>query len=95
MSAQPEWMEYMRAFLALLFVAGLIFILSLMLRKTGFNQRILGNKGPARLKVVETLYLDPRRRLVIVRCDNREHVLLLGATGDVVVESREGTGDAS
>jgi hypothetical protein len=29
--------------------------------------------------------IDPRRRLVIVRCDGREHLLLLGPGGDVVV----------
>jgi flagellar protein FliO/FliZ len=29
--------------------------------------------------------LDPRRRLVIVRCDDREHLLLLSAAGDLVV----------
>ena len=29
--------------------------------------------------------LDPRRRMVVVRVDDREHVLLLGPAGDVVV----------
>jgi flagellar protein FliO/FliZ len=31
-----------------------------------------------RMKVVESLLLDPARRLVIVRCDDQEHVMLLG-----------------
>ena len=31
-----------------------------------------------RLKVVESLLLDPARRLGIVRCDDQEHVMLLG-----------------
>jgi flagellar protein FliO/FliZ len=29
--------------------------------------------------------IDPRRRLVIVRCDGREHLMLLSPAGDVVV----------
>jgi flagellar protein FliO/FliZ len=52
-------------------------------RRVGMVQA--GGQGPRRLKISESLMLDPRRRLVIVRCDEREHVLLLGPGGDVVV----------
>lgn len=38
-----------------------------------------------RLKLIETLPLDARRRLVLVQCDDREHLLLLGMGQDVVV----------
>ena len=34
--------------------------------------------GPRRLAVVETLTLDPSRRLVLVRVDAEERLLLLG-----------------
>ncbi len=49
----------------------------------------LGPKSlrPKRLKVVESLILDTRRRCVIVRCDEREHLLLLGHQNDIVVET--------
>lgn len=40
-----------------------------------------------RLAVVETLPLDIKRRLVIVRCDDREHLLLLGVNQDMLVSS--------
>jgi hypothetical protein len=43
------------------------------------------------MSVVETLYLDPRRRLVIVREGENEHVLLLSASGDTVVATRKGS----
>ncbi len=41
---------------------------------------VLKVKPPAarRLAVVETLMLDPQRRLVLVRCDDDEHLILLG-----------------
>jgi flagellar protein FliO/FliZ len=41
---------------------------------------VLKVKPPAerRLAVVETLMLDPQRRLVLVRCDEDEHLILLG-----------------
>jgi len=40
-----------------------------------------------RLKIVESLPLDARRRCVIVKCDKREHLLLLGGQNDIVIES--------
>ena len=47
-----------------------------------------GARGPRRLEIAEVLPLDPRRRLVLVREGDREHLLLLGAGGETVVESR-------
>lgn len=43
--------------------------------------------GRRRLRIVESLPLDMRRRLVIVACDGQEHLLLLGAQQDMVVAS--------
>ena len=40
-----------------------------------------------RLGVVETLPLDARRRLVLVRRDGVEHLILLGAAGEAVIET--------
>ncbi len=41
---------------------------------------VLRLKTPAerRLTVVESLVLDPHRRLLLIRCDGDEHLLLLG-----------------
>lgn len=40
-----------------------------------------------RIGVVETIPVDGSRRLVLVRRDDTEHLLLLGNHGDLVVES--------
>jgi flagellar protein FliO/FliZ len=62
----------------------------------GFVLKYVGTRGFAlpgkplrarRLSIVETLPVDTRRRFVIVRCDGREHLLLLSAQGDIVVEA--------
>ncbi len=45
--------------------------------------------GVRRIRVTETLPLDARRRLVMVRCDGREHLLLLGINSDVVIASSQ------
>jgi flagellar protein FliO/FliZ len=41
-------------------------------------QGLQGMRAQRRLEVVETLVLDPARRLVLVRFDNKERLLLLG-----------------
>jgi flagellar protein FliO/FliZ len=38
-----------------------------------------------RIAVIEAAAIDPRRRLVLARCDGREVLLLVGGAGDTVV----------
>ncbi|MBZ0161174.1 MAG: flagellar biosynthetic protein FliO [Notoacmeibacter sp.] len=45
-----------------------------------------GGKRHQRLAVVDATAVDSRRRLVLVRRDEREHLLLIGGPTDVVVE---------
>jgi len=78
-----DWIDWARALFALIATLALIVGAAYVARRVGMMQG--GAQGPRRLKVSESLMLDPRRRLVIVRCDEREHVLLLGPAGDVVV----------
>jgi flagellar protein FliO/FliZ len=39
-----------------------------------------------RMKIVESLAIDTKRRFVILSCDGREHLLLLNASQDIVIE---------
>jgi len=79
-----EWDTYLRFVAALVFVLALMGVLSWLLRRSGWGGRTSG--GRRRLAVVEMLSIDPRRRLVLVRRDGVEHLLLLGAQGDRVIE---------
>lgn len=78
-----DWVDWARALFALIATLALILGVAYGARRLGMLQP--GAPGPRRLKVSESLMIDPRRRLVIVRCDGREHLLLLGPGGDVVV----------
>ncbi len=65
---------------------GLIGLFALLLRKFGPPGRL--RRGAARrLAVVEVAPIDARRRLVLVRRDDREHLILLGIGQDVVIET--------
>lgn len=78
-----DWVDWARSLFALLATLGLILAVAWGARKLGMLQA--NPHAQRRLKVSETLMLDPRHRLVIVRCDQREHLLLLGPTGHAVV----------
>src|SRR4051812_47743247 len=83
---ESEAFTYLRALLALAFVICLIYLFAAIVRKTGLDKRFVGgNSSVKRLSLVETMYIDPKRRVVLIKCDEKEHLLLLGANGDVVL----------
>jgi flagellar protein FliO/FliZ len=59
---------------------GLIGLCVVALRRFGPEtmKRLQGVRKDRRLSVIETLVLDPSRRLVLVRCDREERLILLG-----------------
>lgn len=44
-----------------------------------------------RLQLVESLFIDTQNRLVLVKCDEKEHLILLGAKSEVVVSGDPST----
>jgi len=82
-----ESIPWARVALACVTVAVLLALMGFVLKYIKMRGFIMPGvaAGERRLQVIESLPLDPRRRLVIVRCDNAEHLLLLGAGEDVVV----------
>jgi flagellar biogenesis protein FliO len=75
----------LQAAAALLIVLGLIALTAFLYRRFvlgGAGMVTLGTKTPRRLQLVESLWLDARYRVVIVRDDNTTnpttHTLLLG-----------------
>lgn len=82
-----DWMAYLRFVLALIFVLGLIGLAAWLARRAGFMARATPDRGAGRrLAVVEVASVDAKRRLVLIRRDDTEHLLLLGATHETVIE---------
>ena|GEM_PF-462265 len=81
-----DWTSYLRFVFALSFVIGLIFLVSWLLRRFGPGtvRPVRGRKR--RLEILESLALDGRRRILLVRCDKTDHLLLLGPSNDLVIE---------
>lgn len=74
-----ESMELLRAVLALVFVIGLIGAAAWAVRRFAPGALFSGKaKSERRLGVIESLSIDARHRLVLVRRDDRRHLLLIG-----------------
>lgn len=76
-----------RYLVALAVVIGLLLLLRWVLRNyaTG-GQLSIGRSRQSRLTIVEQIALDQRRRLLLVRRDGVEHLILVGGGNDLVVE---------
>ena len=83
-----DFADLARGIAALALTLGLIGLAAVLARRYGpaalFRVQA-APKAQRRLAIVETLMLDPARRLVVVRFDDQERLLLLGE-GRVVAE---------
>lgn len=73
--------DFARAAFALALTLGLMGLCAVALRRFGPDALARFGAGPRkerRLAILETLVLDPSRRLVLVSCDGRERLILLG-----------------
>jgi flagellar protein FliO/FliZ len=72
--------EIVRVVAGLAVTLGLIGLAVVALRRFGPETlaRLQGSRAERRLAIVETLVLDPARRLVLIRCDAEERLILLG-----------------
>src|SRR3569833_2218283 len=78
-----------RFFIAYLVVLALIGVTAWVVRRFGASRQGGGARGSRqpRLAVIDAASVDGRRRLVLIRRDNIEHLLMIGGPSDVVVES--------
>lgn len=74
---------YFNMAVSTLVILGLLIVALLVYR--AINSRVRGRKG-ARLGVSEYHEIDKSRRLILVRRDDVEHLILIGGPQDVVVE---------
>jgi Flagellar biosynthesis protein, FliO len=79
---------YMMTIYAAVGVLALLILILIIVRALGGNVR--GRKG-SRLGISEYYEIDKTRRLVLVRRDDMEHLVLIGGNQDVVIESDIGS----
>jgi flagellar protein FliO/FliZ len=85
-----EFVDISRFIFALAFVVGLIWLIGYGLRRTGLDKRLRGVTGQqGRLAVVDVLYLDPKRKLMLARADSREYLLFIAGDNAQLIDTLE------
>ncbi len=77
----------LKLFAALVFVLGLMGGLALLLKKLGLSGVAPSSQGDKRLKMVEVLPIDARRRLAIIQRDDVQHLVIFGVNDETVIET--------
>jgi flagellar protein FliO/FliZ len=80
-------LSYLKFVLALVVVLALIALLTFAARRLGFARTTRGRGNRRRLAIAEVMPVDARRRLVLLKRDNVEHLVLLGPTQDLLIET--------
>lgn len=80
-----DWLRYIFAFI---FVIGLLYSIGYAARYAGLGSIPLRKPGDKRrLAIVEILPVDAKRKLMIVRCDETEHLVLTGEPNNLIIQS--------
>ncbi len=83
-----ELETYLRFLAMLALVLALIAICAWAARRFGLGGVLAATKGGStRLAIVEVKVIDPRRKLVLLSRDTKEHLVLLGPNQDLLIES--------
>lgn len=82
-----DFATYLKAFLGLAIVLGLILGLSWLLKRMGFGDGLKGPLGRRRrLATVEAVMLDGRHKAILLRRDDVEHLVLVGPNTSQLIE---------
>ena len=85
-----DMVDYGRFALAFVFVIVLIYAIGWVAKKVGLQQRLQGIKSSrGQIEIIDSLMIDPRRRLVLIKHAGKEHLVLLGPQQDTVIDSHD------
>jgi flagellar biogenesis protein FliO len=84
--------DYIRFFLSLAFVVALIWLCAWLAKRSGLDKKLRGVTGAktGRISVSEVHYLDPKRKLLLVRADASEYFILVAGDSVTVIDKLEG-----
>ena len=78
--------SFLSALLGLIFVLGIIFLVAYLFKRFG-SHLIAGmpvNKKTPEINILDIRVVDPKNRLVLFRCRNKDYLALTGETNCVV-----------
>jgi len=82
-----DYQDYLKFLAALVLVLSLMGGLAFVLKRLGYGQMSMISPKNKRLKIVEVLPLDARRKAMIIERDDAQHLVLLGTSSETVIET--------
>ena len=82
--------SYLKFLGTLLLLVGLIALAAVVIRRFGLfpGATPLKPRHLRRLRIEEALTIDTRRRLMLLRHDDQEHLVLMGPSSDLLISSK-------
>jgi flagellar protein FliO/FliZ len=81
-----EISQYLQFAAALLVVLALMGLLAFALKKLNIAQSGMHGKGN-RIKIMEQRMIDSRHKVAIIRCDDKDHLVILGQNSNTVIKA--------
>jgi flagellar protein FliO/FliZ len=82
-----DFSEIFRFVAALAFILGLIGICAVLARRFGLAPGATSISAQKRLGIVEVRPIDARHRLLLIRRDGKEHLVMIGGDHPLLIES--------
>lgn len=82
-----EYVSLARVAVSFLGVIALILLCAWIAKRLDVQKRLANMRKDARLALVESVHIDGRHKLVIVRREAKHHLLLLGQQAPLHIES--------
>lgn len=79
--------QLLRMLAAMAFVLALMGGLTIALKRLGLTGEPSVPTDKKRLKLIESIALDTRRRAVLLQRDDKQHLVILGPNSETVVET--------
>jgi hypothetical protein len=84
-----EQHSYILVIFALLIVLAIISLMGLMFNKLRSRISILTSSKTHHMTLEDSLFIDHKRKMVVVKCNKRRYVIMLGANNDFLVDSAD------
>ncbi len=77
--------QYIQLGVALICVLAMMWLLSFVLRKINNAQSGISGKNN-RIAIVEQRMIDAKNKVAIIRCDGKDHLVIIGQNGHTVIK---------
>lgn len=80
--------SFISAILAFIFVLALIYMTLFILNKLSKGYRLKKNYG-SKIEIIERTWLDNKRQAIILKRDEKHHLIILGSQNETLIETFE------